>query len=1395
MLPAISTDAKPSFVVSDQICKCFSLDQILSATQNFDEALVVGQGGFGKVYKGMINDDGSNTIVAIKRSNSMSNQGALQFRAEVEMLSRIRHCNLVSLLGYCNEGTEMALVYEYMPQGTLEDHLHKAGTPLSWLQRLKICIGAARGLEYLHTGIGTQHGIIHRDVKSSNVLLDENFAAKISDFGLAKIGELTRKSDVYSFGVLLLEVICGRPAVDTSLDEEQWGLAPWAQERIKEGKRNHIVDSRLRGQISSSCLKGFVRIASRCLHNQPNQRPRMAEIVAKLEIVLSLQERDDSSIAEGKFIGKFWSFFQAKVDSTAGEGESSHKEGDGLNNTMVTKGKANVSGREGNPRDKTGKATSAMVPPSSSSQTEGNLKSFSYNVLREATTNFRHDKFLGESDYGSVFKGWIDESSLAAAKPGTGTVIAVRRIHEPLCEGDHHEWLAQNNYIGLLNHPNLVKLIGYCVRGYERFQVCEFMPQGSLENHLFRKAVTSIPLPWNLRIKIILGAAKGLAYLHDRETDKICCNIKPKNILVDSDYNGKLSNFWLKEDVETRCDTFETWELVNSSYAAPEYVVTGRSTARSDIYSLGVVLLEVLTGKRNIDNNRPANQKLLVDWARPYLHNKQGIRRIIDHSIEGQVSPTLAMKFAVIMNRCLSSDPRDRPTADEVVKALEELQALQIAAPARTRKAVRKPVASASASTSGSVQKSCSYQVRFLAISYSIDKDREVSDTRKRYAATQNFDEALVVGQGGFGKVYKGMIKNGSNTLVAIKRSNSMSNQGALQFRAEVEMLSGFDTGTLDDHLHKDGTPLSWLQRLKICIGAARGLEYLHTGTGTQHGIIHRDVKSSNVLLDENFAAKISDFGLAKIGPTNQTRTHVSTLVKGTFGYLDPHYVYTGELTRKSDVYSFGVLLLEVICGRPAVDTSLDEEQWGLAPWAQERIKEGKRNHIVDSRLRGQISSSCLKGFVRIASQCLHNQPNQRPRMAEIIARLEIVLSLQEREDSSIAEGKFVGKFLSFFQAKVDSTAGEGESSQKEGDGLNNTMVTKGKANVSGREGNPRDKTGKATSAMVPPSSSSRTEGNLKSFSYNVLKEATMNFRPNMIPGESGSVSVFKGWIDESSLAAAKPGTGTVIAVRRIHGPRWQQANHNEWLDKNYYIGLLNHPNLVKLIGYCVEEYERFHVCEFMTRGSLENLLFRKGANFEALSWNLRIKIIFGAAKGLAYLHDQETDRIYCSINPKNILVDSDYNGKLSNFRLIENVHARETLIGCSTARIDIYDFGVVLLEVLTGKPNIDNNRPHGQQIQVDYLRPYLDNKQGVQRIIDPCIEGQLKPTLTMKFAMIVNRCISIDSRHRPTADEVVKALEELQALQKAAPTRTKEVVRKPTASASASSSANVQKS
>ncbi|KAM7466752.1 hypothetical protein LguiB_014314 [Lonicera macranthoides] len=314
--------------LSEQLCRPFSFAEILSATNNFDDSLVIGQGGFGKVYKGVI-DNGASTV-AIKRLSSASKQGDSEFRTEVEMLSKFRHSHIVSLIGYCYSSTETILVYEYMVNGSLADHLYKiakygTSSNLSWVQRLKICVGVARGLDYLHTGTSVQDSVIHRDVKSSNILLDKNCVAKVSDFGLSRINpidqscthistnvkgttgyvdpeymltlRLTMKSDVYSFGVVLFEVLCGRRAVDFTLVEEQWSLARWAQSCIEKGTLHRTINPNLWLEILPESWKEFVRIANQCLCYRPKKRPTMTQVVSSLELALALQlgHRDSSA--------------------------------------------------------------------------------------------------------------------------------------------------------------------------------------------------------------------------------------------------------------------------------------------------------------------------------------------------------------------------------------------------------------------------------------------------------------------------------------------------------------------------------------------------------------------------------------------------------------------------------------------------------------------------------------------------------------------------------------------------------------------------------------------------------------------------------------------------------------------------------------------------------------------------------------------------------------------------------------------------------------------------------------------------------------------------------------------------------------------------------------------
>nr|XP_043615538.1 receptor-like protein kinase FERONIA [Erigeron canadensis] len=307
-------------------CRRFSLMEMKVATCEFNENCVIGKGGFGKVYKGYI--DNATKIVAIKRLDSKSKQGLHEFLTEIGFLSKLRHVQLVSLIGYCNDKEEMILVYDFMAHGTLRDHLYKNyNTPLPWKKRLHICIGAAKGLQHLHTG--ASRVIMHRDIKSTNILLDENWVAKLSDFGLSKLGskdkakkhvttmvkgtlgymdpqyyqteQITDKSDVYSFGVVLLEVLCARPPIlkNKELPLLQVNLAEWGKSHYQKGTLHQIIDPCLSGEIAPKCLMKFGEVAYSCLKKYGSERPAMDDVVSGLEFALQLQE--DAEKMDGMF--------------------------------------------------------------------------------------------------------------------------------------------------------------------------------------------------------------------------------------------------------------------------------------------------------------------------------------------------------------------------------------------------------------------------------------------------------------------------------------------------------------------------------------------------------------------------------------------------------------------------------------------------------------------------------------------------------------------------------------------------------------------------------------------------------------------------------------------------------------------------------------------------------------------------------------------------------------------------------------------------------------------------------------------------------------------------------------------------------------------------------------
>ncbi|XP_073293621.1 probable serine/threonine-protein kinase PIX13 [Primulina huaijiensis] len=304
------------------------------------------------------------------------------------------------------------------------------------------------------------------------------------------------------------------------------------------------------------------------------------------------------------------------------------------------------------------------------------MKIYSYSDLRSATRNFKPDMVLGVGGFGTVYKGWVDEKTLEPSKLGTGVIVAVKKLNAGSVQG-FDEWQAEVNFLGRLSHPNLVKLLGYCWEDKELLLVYEFMPRGSLENHLFRRNAATEPLSWDLRLKIAIGAARGLAFLHTSDKKVIYRDFKASNILLDGGYNAKISDFGLAKLGPSGGDSHVTTRIMGTrGYAAPEYVATGHLYVKSDVYGFGVVLLEMLTGLRALDTRRPGDQKNLVEWLKPSLSSRRKTLSIMDPKMEGQYSSKAALQAAQLTLKCLEQEHRQRPAMKEVVEGLEQIAAM-----------------------------------------------------------------------------------------------------------------------------------------------------------------------------------------------------------------------------------------------------------------------------------------------------------------------------------------------------------------------------------------------------------------------------------------------------------------------------------------------------------------------------------------------------------------------------------------------------------------------------------------------------------------------------------------------------------------------------------------------
>ncbi|VAH03868.1 unnamed protein product [Triticum turgidum subsp. durum] len=299
------------------------------------------------------------------------------------------------------------------------------------------------------------------------------------------------------------------------------------------------------------------------------------------------------------------------------------------------------------------------------------LRIFTFQELKSATRSFSRALMIGEGGFGCVYRGTI-RSTL---EPRRSLDVAIKQLGRKGLQG-HKEWVTEVNFLGVVGHPNLVKLIGYCAeddeRGIQLLLVYEFMPHGSLADHLSTRSPK--PASWAMRLRVALDTARGLKYLHeDSEFKIIFRDLKPSNILLDENWNAKLSDFGLARLGPQEGSHVSTAVVGTIGYAAPEYIHTGRLSSKNDIWSYGVVLYELLTGRRPLDRNRPRGEQNLVEWVKPYSSDTKKFETIMDPRLEGNYSMKSAVRIASLANKCLVRHARYRPKMSEVLEMVQKI--------------------------------------------------------------------------------------------------------------------------------------------------------------------------------------------------------------------------------------------------------------------------------------------------------------------------------------------------------------------------------------------------------------------------------------------------------------------------------------------------------------------------------------------------------------------------------------------------------------------------------------------------------------------------------------------------------------------------------------------------
>ncbi|KAL0363285.1 UNVERIFIED_CONTAM: G-type lectin S-receptor-like serine/threonine-protein kinase [Sesamum calycinum] len=1008
----------------------FKFEMLSKATGNFDSAFKLGQGGFGPVYKGKLP---SGQEVAVKRLGGSSNQGLQEFKNEVEVISKLQHRNLVRLLGCCVESEEIMLVYEYMPNRSLDAYLFDKQKLLDWNTRVAIIEGICRGLLYLHRD--SRLRIIHRDLKASNILLDEELNPKISDFGLARIfggkqdqanttrvvgtfgymapeyaleGRFSEKSDVYSFGVLLLEIVSGRRNTSFYKDEQAQSLVAYAWKLWNEESMINLMDPLIFDPHVEPEILRYVHVGLLCVQEVAQDRPSISSILSMLssEIVDLPHPEQPAFIVHRRSSETSPSKFSANdITVTIVDGR--------LAASRITRGQSIGDGE-------------TMI-------SEGGRFALGFFGAQGSGSRYVG---IWYKEVGNESVVWVANRERPVS--GNGGVLTIGNDGNLMVmdgNGDVDLWHWQS-----FDHPTDTYLPNMNV----------YMDVRGEESHVFTSWKSAFdPSPgnysmgidprWSPQIVIWEGANRrwrsghwdgltftginweGIQRLESWADERKEWSFTQLHPADECDRYNHCGPFGKCNEMEVpKCSCMEGFVPKDTDQWSRENW-SGGCVRQTNLQCMENNSLSV--NKVNDDFVTAKNVKLpdFVDYV-----GREDIQQCQNMCLQNCSCTAYAFldrigcmiwyrdlvdvqKFqaegSTLFIRRAHSELGDKSHVTKIVIITIVIAGFLLVCVSIWLLVKRKTKCSEilhkneipKVGPSGEFSTDCSGPYD-LGVEGQQPTGTELAMFNFNHvaAATNNFSSTLPGGQ-----------------EIAVKRLSRKSGQGLEEFKNEIMLIAKLQhrnlvrllgcciegeekmllyeympNKSLDSYIFDTDkkAQLAWSKRFSIIEGIARGLVYLHRDSRLR--IIHRDLKASNILLDEEMNPKISDFGMARIFGGNQNEANTNRVV-GTYGYMAPEYAVDGLFSVKSDVFSFGVLVLEILSGKknrgfyhPDHDLNLLGHAWKL--WTEENPMD-----LLDASMVVPSAKSEVLRCIQIGLLCVQQRPEDRPTMPNVLLMLD----------------------------------------------------------------------------------------------------------------------------------------------------------------------------------------------------------------------------------------------------------------------------------------------------------------------------------------------------------------------------------------------------------------------